>query len=150
MTTPDDKEHDKLLCERLATTVDHGICKCAERHRIAELEAALQACRDLMAVVHCDGGHYREAHGDRKAADDAIAIVSTLRVELADERERRKAAEALLVELIAVADENDALMMERLYGKPHGVEHKARTLDHMQRKSEAWRNARVYLTRYKD
>ena len=46
MTTPDDKEHDKLLCERLATTVDHGICKCAERHRIAELEAALAAERE--------------------------------------------------------------------------------------------------------
>ena len=57
--------------------------------RIAELEAALQAGRDLMAVVHRDGGHYREAHGDRKAADDAIAVVSKLRSELAAEREQR-------------------------------------------------------------
>ena len=97
MTTPDDKEHDKLLCERLATTVDHGICKCAERHRIAELEAelaaerelseareGLQAGRDLMAVVHGDGGHYREQYGDRKASEDAIAIVGALRVAYAD------------------------------------------------------------------
>jgi hypothetical protein len=58
--------------------------------RIAELEAALQAGRDLMAIVHGDGGHYREAHGDRKAADDAIAIVSKLRVDLDAERERRE------------------------------------------------------------
>jgi hypothetical protein len=41
------------------------------------------------AVVHRDGGHYREAHGDRKAADDAIAVVSKLRSELAAEREQR-------------------------------------------------------------
>ena len=72
------------------------------RARIAELEAAVQAGRDLMAIVHGDGGHYREAHGDRKAADDAIAIVIDLRVELAAERERREAAEALLLELVAV------------------------------------------------
>jgi hypothetical protein len=70
--------------------------------RIAELEAALQAGRDLMAIVHGDGGHYREAHGDRKAADDAIAIVSKLRVDLDAERERREAAEAALRELASV------------------------------------------------
>ena len=69
------------------------------RNRIAELEAELQAGRDLMAVVHRDGGDYRQTHGDRKAADDAIAIVSKLRAELAAERERREAAEWVLKEI---------------------------------------------------
>jgi predicted house-cleaning NTP pyrophosphatase (Maf/HAM1 superfamily) len=91
-------------------------------------------------VVTLTGAEYDKLTDER---DD-------LQKELAAERERRKAAVMALAELIAVADESDALMMERLYGKPHGVEHKARTLDHMQRKSEAWRNARVYLTRYRD
>lgn len=49
------------------------------RAQHAELEAALQAGRDLMAIVHGDGGHYREAHGDRKAADDAIATAPPYR-----------------------------------------------------------------------
>lgn len=57
MTTPDDKEHDKLLCERLATTVDHGICKCAERHRIAELEAELAAERGRRAEAEPEKVH---------------------------------------------------------------------------------------------
>ena len=66
--------------------------------RIAALEEALQAGRDVMAVIHGDGGHYREAHGDRKAADDAISIVYKLRAALAAEHERRKDAEAVLQE----------------------------------------------------
>jgi hypothetical protein len=60
--------------------------------RIAALEEALQAGRDVMAVIHGDGGHYREAHGDRKAADDAISIIYKLRADLAAERECRKDA----------------------------------------------------------
>lgn len=33
-----------------------------------------------MAIVHGDDGSYREQHGDRKAADDAIEIVGRLKV----------------------------------------------------------------------
>jgi hypothetical protein len=40
-----DGDHDKILCERLATTVDHGICKCFERHRITKLEQELFSAR---------------------------------------------------------------------------------------------------------
>ena len=99
-----------------------------ECKRSKAAEALLQAGRDVMAVIHGDGGHYREAHGDRKAADDAINIIYKLRADLNDarielnrmragempggwtaelesqiaarhaERERREAAEALLHE----------------------------------------------------
>lgn len=58
----------------------------AQSARIDALEAALQAGRDVMAVIHGDGGHYREAHGDRKAADDAINIIYKLRADLDDAR----------------------------------------------------------------
>ncbi len=83
--------------------------------RIAALEvaeAALQAGRDVMAVIHGDGGHYCEAHGDRKAADDAINIVYKLRADLAIERERREAAEAEL------AAERSAAVAERGIAAP--------------------------------
>jgi hypothetical protein len=46
-----------------------------------ELRAAVQAGRDVMAAIHRDDGSYRELHGDRKAADDAIKIVAGLRAE---------------------------------------------------------------------
>jgi len=45
------------------------------------LLAQVQAGRDLMAIVHRDGGHYCAQHGDRKAADDAITLVCELRAE---------------------------------------------------------------------
>ena len=65
MTTPDDKEHDKLLCERLATTVDHGICKCAERHRITELEAERDALRAALIAVTKEPQGCRFCHTGR-------------------------------------------------------------------------------------
>jgi hypothetical protein len=48
---------------------------------IERLRAAVQAGRDVIAVIHRDDGSYRETHGDRKTADDAIKIVSSLRAE---------------------------------------------------------------------
>ena len=56
----------------------------AAERELSEAREGLQAGRDLMAVVHGDGGHYREQYGDRKASEDAIAIVGALRVAYAD------------------------------------------------------------------
>ena len=89
------REHDAVL---IRDGISYGNVRETLRV-IAELEAELQAGRDLMAVVHRDGGDYLQTHGDRKAADDAIAIVSKLRAELAAERERREAAEWVLKEI---------------------------------------------------
>jgi len=87
--------------EMFESTQAAGVELAAERGR---RETALQAGRDLIAIVHGDGGHYCEAHGDRKAADDAIAIVSKLRVDLDAERKRREDAEALLHNYSRLAD----------------------------------------------
>lgn len=54
----------------------------AAERELAEAQESLQAGRDLMAVVHGDGGHYREQYGDRKASEDAITIVGALRAAL--------------------------------------------------------------------
>lgn len=67
-----------------------------EKESFAYINTMLQAGRDVMAVIHGDGGHYREAHGDRKAADDAINIIYKLRADLAIEREHRETAEKML------------------------------------------------------
>lgn len=54
------------------------------RARANELEAQLESAEymgNLLAIIHCDGGHYRAEHGDKKATDDAIEIVSGLKLE---------------------------------------------------------------------
>lgn len=34
---------------------------------------------NLLAVIHCDGGHYVAEHGVLKAVDDAVAVICELR-----------------------------------------------------------------------
>lgn len=49
------------------------------------IEAAIEDAEymgNLLAIVHCDGGHYRAEHGTRKATDDAIEIVGELKRKL--------------------------------------------------------------------
>jgi hypothetical protein len=38
---------------------------------------------NLLAVVHCDGGHYTAEHGVKKSTDDAIEIVCEMKNKLA-------------------------------------------------------------------
>lgn len=120
-------DHDKILCERLATSIDHGICKCAERSRIAAIERELDyarnelrraiAIRDIFAkalVFSVDETENLQRHPVDKSPDLQVpnndmvicpkcvhqfrAIPVSVQHELAAERERRKAAEAALRE----------------------------------------------------
>ena len=43
-----------------------------------ECECLLQS---LLAIIHCDGGHYTTKHGIQKSVKDAIAIVINLRMD---------------------------------------------------------------------
>ena len=85
------------------------------RARIAELEAAVQAGRDLMAIVHGDGGHYREAHGDRRAADDAIANPIVGRATGSATRDRRPTLQEQAMNQTTdnTADRPDAITIAR-------------------------------------
>ena len=53
----------------------------------AALRAAIDAERkavglgDLLAVIHCDGGHYQAEHGTAMAIEDAIAVVHSIRAQ---------------------------------------------------------------------
>ena len=53
---------------------------------VAAVEAAMLALEqvqyvsNLLAVIHGDGGHYIDQHGWKKATDDAIEVVTSLRV----------------------------------------------------------------------
>lgn len=42
-----------------------------------------QYALNLLAVVHCDGGHYTAAYGVRKSTDDAVEIVCGMKNKLA-------------------------------------------------------------------
>ncbi len=60
-------------------------CECAYHKWLGE----------LLAVIHCDGGHYRSEHGTEKAVKDAITKrtemvmrIDQLETELAAEREK--------------------------------------------------------------
>ena len=79
-------EHDwgEWLANNLYALLDAAERAEAAERELSEAREGLQAGRDLMAVVHGDGGHYREQYGDRKASEDAIAIVGALRVAYAD------------------------------------------------------------------
>lgn len=57
-----------------------------ERETIRQLRAHLG---NLLAVIHCDGGHYQNAHGTIKAVDDAIRIVAERNAQL-DEYKRAR------------------------------------------------------------
>jgi hypothetical protein len=55
---------------------------------VDELKEVQRELRELLAVIHCDGGHYRAEHGDVKSTRDAITVVHEYRQERDDLRER--------------------------------------------------------------
>jgi hypothetical protein len=62
---------------------------CARKYALSECRAASgepkrnQPLRDLLAVIHCDGGHHTEAVGLDQSIKDAQAAVCELKRELA-------------------------------------------------------------------
>jgi hypothetical protein len=51
--------------------LDATDCLAAERQKVAELEHTL---KELLAVIHRDGGHYTAEHGIEKSAKDATQL----------------------------------------------------------------------------
>ena len=47
--------------------------------KVEQLEKSHKYFSDLLAVIHCDGGHYQAMHGDKKASIDAIFKLNNLR-----------------------------------------------------------------------
>jgi hypothetical protein len=48
---------------------------------LAELETYKRRLNDILAVIHRDGGHHREAVGDKQAWEDAMLKISREREE---------------------------------------------------------------------
>lgn len=72
------------------------------RHEITQTIAEADYMGNLLAIIHCDGGHYRVEYGTKKATDDAIEIVSRLKAEL-EELQAFKAAALKLTTEASVA-----------------------------------------------
>lgn len=71
--------------------------------------------------------------------------IAEMEAALAERTRERDAAIALVAELVQIENDHDDVVFVRLYGKPHTPEHKARVLDLRQRKTDAWRKARVAI-----
>lgn len=56
--------------------------------QLAEARADVAAAKDLLAVVHRDGGHHTERVGFAQACADARGAVCNMRAELAEARDR--------------------------------------------------------------
>lgn len=99
MTHPMSVEWRKVTgtIARNVTAVIHADAMADELDRLHTIESAFL---NLLAVIHRDGGHYHQEHGDLKAAADAESRVIALMAE--NERLR-----AVIRRLLAV---NDALM----------------------------------------
>ena len=72
------------------------------------LRADLAACRNLIAVMHRDGGHYIEAHGIEKAAVGAKAIFHAQANEIAELTQERDRARYQHDHAIARAEKAEA------------------------------------------
>lgn len=55
-----------------------------------------QPLRDLLAVIHCDGGHHTEAVGIEQSIKDALSAVYVLKGKLAEAEPKREPLMALL------------------------------------------------------
>ncbi len=62
--------------------VKKSLSTIAHLRRLQEVEVEQRKYFDLLAVVHRDGGHYREANGTLIAIEDAILVVAKDRAEL--------------------------------------------------------------------
>ncbi len=63
-----------------------------------------QSMLDLLAVIHCDGGHHTEAVGIEQSIKDAQDAVCTLKIRLA-QTERERASEQAMAELAQQSQE---------------------------------------------
>lgn len=96
------EEKDKLATAGYATA-DYWMKRyheCAD-----ERDAKAKWLGELLAVIHRDGGHYQDEHGDEKAVRDAHLIVADLRAE----RDAALAQVARLQHLIREASDPDFL-----------------------------------------
>lgn len=70
-----------------------GYYSALEMHKMkVRAESAEHCLRNLLAVVHRDGGHYVSKHGIARATDDAVRVVNDLRA-------AREAAEAAALQI---------------------------------------------------
>jgi hypothetical protein len=59
------------------------------------VKQALNGAKNLLAVIHKDGGHYLEAHGWEKACEDAILEVYSMRQEISELRAMAEQAQEI-------------------------------------------------------
>jgi len=77
----------------------------------AEPKRKDQSLRDLLAIIHCDGGHHTEAVGIERSIKDAQDAVCALKVRLALAEPKR---EPLSDERIDAALQTDPVLITRL------------------------------------
>ena len=77
----------------------------------AEPKREDQPLRDLLAIIHCDGGHHTEAVGIEQSIKDAQDAVCALKVRLAQAEPKR---EPLSDEQIDAALQTDPVLITRL------------------------------------
>ena len=77
----------------------------------AEPKRKDQSLRDLLAIIHCDGGHHTEAVGIERSIKDAQDAVCALKVRLALAEPKR---EPLSDERIDTALQTDPVLITRL------------------------------------
>lgn len=86
------REYSDTLREELRAKYHQVVDEKNEWRAVANAERAACESADYMgnilAIIHCDGGHYKAEHGTVKATDDAIEIVSGLKAEVAELKER--------------------------------------------------------------
>lgn len=104
--------------------------------------------RDPLLRAIYDAAQAVEACGASEALTAAVIAVTAIYQHAERVLDERDAALTLVAELVQIEDDDHELTVERLYGKPHTPEHKARELDLRQRRLEAWRAARNHFTGY--
>jgi hypothetical protein len=77
----------------------------------AEPKREDQPVRDLLAIIHCDGGHHTEAVGIEQSIKDALSAVCVLKGKLAQAEPKR---EPLSDERIDTALQTDPVLITRL------------------------------------
>jgi hypothetical protein len=88
-----------------------------------------QPVRDLLAIIHCDGGHHTEAVGIEQSIKDALSAVYVLKGKLAQaEPKREPLSDERIIEIQRAAYERAARECENRAGRttlrayPHYLE----------------------------
>lgn len=80
---------------------------------------------NLLAIIHCDGGHYTAEHGVEKSTHDAMAVINKLKVQ----HDRAQNEATRLKEMLNQPHLHDfikAVKLEALHQRErHGAEHDA-------------------------